>query len=134
MMDYVRTVFSKYADFTGRARRAEFWYFFLFCLLIGFVVRLFDDMLGLTFGDYDEYGVLGSLTNLVFLIPFYATGARRLHDTGRSGWWQLLVLTGIGIILLIIWWATEGETYPNIYGLDPKNPTNDDDIISHLID
>jgi uncharacterized membrane protein YhaH (DUF805 family) len=73
-----------------------------FTFLVGTVLDSFDTSLGLTYGAYDQSGILGSLFNLTVLVPSLAVGARRLQDTGRSGWWQLLILTGIGIILLFI--------------------------------
>lgn len=60
------------------------------------------------------------ITTLALVIPFLAVSARRLHDINRSGWWYLISLTGIGIILLIIWWAKEGETQSNLYGEPAK--------------
>ena len=83
---------SKYATFTGRASRSEFWWFVLFQIL----VSLAAGMLG---------NVVGGLVNLALLLPSLAVGARRLHDIGKSGWWQLITLTGIGIFLLIYWWV-----------------------------
>ncbi len=93
-MDFVtsiKTCFSKYVDFSGKASRSEFWWFFLFCLIVDFV-------LGIT--------VFASFLSLVLVLPQLAVGARRLHDIGKSGWWQLLAfIPVIGIIILIIWWA-----------------------------
>ena len=63
--------------------------------------------------------ILSWLVNLVFLIPTFAAGARRLHDGGRSGWFQLLALTVIGLIPLIVWWAQEGSSESNDYGPPP---------------
>ena len=99
------TCFAKYFDFTGRASRAEFWWFYLFTLLMGWAVLLVDPSQMLS-------GVLG----LVLFIPSLAAGARRLHDTGRSGWWLLLMLTLIGLIPLIILLAIAGSDTENGYG------------------
>ena len=68
----------------------------------------------------DDGGSLSMLTGLVFLIPSLAAASRRLHDTGRSGWWQLLYLTLIGAILVIYWLAKEGENNQNKYGAPPS--------------
>ena len=62
---------------------------------------------------------LASVANLVLLIPNFAVSARRLHDVGRSGWWQLLCLTGIGIFVLLFWFAQPSEEGHNDYGEDP---------------
>ena len=96
---------SKYADFKGRASRAEYWWFYLFALLLSWAALAIDPT-----------QMVSQLVNLALLMPVLAAGARRLHDTGRSGWWQLLVLTIVGIILLIVWWASEGSQEENEYG------------------
>lgn len=105
-MDFVtaiKTCFSKYADFTGRARRSEFWFFYLLTFVVGWIPYI------------------GWLASVALIIPSFSVGARRLHDTGRSGWWQLLSLIPvIGTIVLIIWWASEGTPGANEYGENPK--------------
>lgn len=83
---------SKYATFTGRASRSEFWWFFLFQILISLVGGMLGD-------------VISGLIALGLLLPSLAAGTRRLHDIGKSGWWQLLILTGIGLLVLIYWWV-----------------------------
>lgn len=88
----VTTCLSKYVTFSGRASRPEFWWFFLFQILASFVASLLGD-------------TVSGLVALALLLPALAVGARRLHDIGRTGWWQLLLLTGIGVLLLIFWWA-----------------------------
>ena len=108
----IKTCFKKYADFSGRASRSEFWWFELF-LLIGSIVTMIIDimMLGYTFEDD---GPIQIIFAVVTFLPVIAVGARRLHDINRSGWWQLIAFTGIGIILLIIWWATVGKNKKTI--------------------
>ena len=112
----INTCFSKYATFSGRASRSEFWLFQLFTFL-GSIATLIIDVMILGFSLDDA----SSPTNLIFLlivmIPSVAVGCRRLHDLNKSGWWQILYLTIIGIILLIIWWATQGENKKNKFGL-----------------
>ena len=112
----IKACFSKYATFSGRASRSEFWLFQLFTFL-GSIVTLIIDVMILGFSLDDA----SSPTNLIFLlivmIPSVAAGCRRLHDLNKSGWWQILYLTIIGIILLIIWWATQGENKKNKFGL-----------------
>ena len=99
-MDFVtavKTVFGKYVVFEGRALRSEFWYFQLFLLIVNLVLNAILPPLSAAFG-------------LITLLPGLAVGARRLHDIGKSGWWQLLwFLPVIGIIVLIVWWVTKGE-------------------------
>ena len=106
----IRTCMSKYATFEGRASRSEFWWFYLFTALVSLVAS----WVGLVVLG-DSMG-LATLANLLLLLPILAVEVRRLHDTGRSGWWLLLALTGIGVIVLIFWWASEGQPDDNDYG------------------
>ncbi|MDD7343550.1 MAG: DUF805 domain-containing protein [Bacteroidales bacterium] len=95
----IKVCFNKYADFSGRASRAEFWWFYLFTFLVSLITC--------------------GVACLVFLIPQYAVGARRLHDTGRSGWLQLLGLVPFVGLILIYWWVLEGDQGTNQYGGKP---------------
>ena len=103
----IKTCFSKYAVFSGKASRSEFWYFFLFGLIGGMVTLVIDSMI-LGFSS-DDFGPTNAIFTIITFLPYLSVGARRLHDINRSGWWQLVVLTGIGVILLIFWWAMEGK-------------------------
>ncbi len=101
----ISTCMGKYVDFSGRAARAEYWWFFLFAALLGW------------FADIADPSSVGSaIVSLALLSPSLSAGTRRLHDTGRSGWWQLLVLTVIGLIPLFIWLASKGNDHSNEYG------------------
>jgi uncharacterized membrane protein YhaH (DUF805 family) len=96
---------GKYATFSGRATRSEFWWFYLFTTLMYWGASIVSS---LNFGNESILSGVGTLiTSLVFFLPGIAAGSRRLHDIGRSGWWQLLMLTGVGIFILIIWWALD---------------------------
>lgn len=120
-MTAVRTCFSKYVDFSARARRSEFWYFVLFTFLVGIVAGILDGILGT---DYDggSGGLISTLTSLGLFLPQLAVGARRLHDIGRSGWWQLIgIIPVVGWIIVIVWFATDTKPGANQYGPDPKN-------------
>ena len=110
----IKTCFSKYAVFSGRASRSEFWWFALFGLIGGIVTVVIDVMI-LGYSTEDN-GPVNIIFTIVTFLPYLAVGARRLHDINRSGWWQLITLTVIGIILLIIWWATVGENKKNVHG------------------
>lgn len=120
--DAVISAFTKYAVFTGRARRAEFWYFHLFNLLIvsclGFISLLFRSS-----------GLMSGLVGLYYLatiVPTYAVIWRRLQDTGRNGFYYFLsFIPLVGGILLLIWLCQEGQHGPNAYGPDPKEPSFD---------
>ena len=97
MIDAVKACLAKYADFDGRATRAEYWWFFLAVLLGSAAASVIG------FRTY-------ALFALVTLLPMVAVGARRLHDTNRSGWWQLLALVPFGVILVVILLAQRSVT------------------------
>jgi len=110
--DSVRTVFQRYATFTGRSRRPEYWWFVLFNIIVSLVLGIVS---GLLFPN--EADILGGIYNLAVLLPSLAVGVRRLHDIGRTGWWLLIALIPIvGIIVLIVFFATKGEEHDNQYG------------------
>ena len=112
-MKWYLKALRQYADFTGRARRKEFWMFTLVNGIIAFLIGVLTGML--------NSPLLSWLYVLAILLPTWAVGARRLHDTGRSGWWQLIsIIPSIGAIVLTVFWATDGERQPNAYGSDPK--------------
>ena len=114
-MDFTKSIevcFNKYANFEGRARKSEFWWFQLFCV----IVQIVGTIIGLLLGYTELFVWIGYI---IVLLPSLAVGARRLHDTGRSGWWQLLYLTIIGIIILIVWWVADGGK-KNKYGAPIK--------------
>ena len=103
--------FKNYINFGGRATRAEYWWWFLFVFLGGVVTGIVD-----SFG----IGVTQGLFTLATLLPGLALGARRLHDIGKSGWWQLLWLVIlVGWIILIVWCIRRGNREPNTHGPDP---------------
>jgi uncharacterized membrane protein YhaH (DUF805 family) len=110
----IKTCFQKYAVFSGRASRSEFWYFSLFCFLGGTITWVIDTMI-LGYGA-EDWGAISVIFQIVIILPGIAVGARRLHDINKSGWWQLITLTIIGIILLIVWFATIGSSKKNEYG------------------
>ncbi len=116
-MQWYLEVLKKYFVFDGRAHRTEFWMFILVNAVVGIILAILDIALG-TDGEYG--GLLGSLYSLAVLLPSLGAGARRLHDTGRSGWWQLIGLIPlIGLIVLIVWWAKAGEPQTNEWGRNP---------------
>lgn len=118
-MDWYLGVLRKYAVFDGRARRKEFWMFVLFNVAISIALSIIDNILGLTFDSGS--GVLGSIYSLAVLIPSIAVGVRRLHDTGRSGWWILIGLIPlVGWIILVYFYILDGVRGSNQYGPDPK--------------
>ena len=112
-MNWYLAVLKKYADFSGRARRKEFWMFVLFNFIIAVVLGVVDSMIGVP--------VLGLIYTLGVLIPSLAVGARRLHDIGKTGWWQLIAFVPfIGVIVLIIFFVMDSNPGDNQYGPNPK--------------
>ena len=97
LQESIRVCFTKYADFTGKAGRSEYWWFFLFIILVSLAASMVSN-------------ILGALFSLGTLLPSIAAAARRLHDTNRSGWWQLIcIVPVVGIIVLIVFLAQEGR-------------------------
>ena len=97
---------SNYATFSGRASRSEFWWFFLFQVLASVAASMLSEK-------------LSGLVSLALLLPALAVGARRLHDIGKSGWWQLLMISGIGLVVLIYWWVQPTADDVSNYGSSP---------------
>ena len=110
----IKTCFNKYAVFSGRASRSEYWFFALFSLLGGIIATIFDTMI---LGYSTEVnGPINLIFSVAIILPSISVATRRLHDLNKSGWWQLLWFTIIGGILLIIWYATEGIKKNNSHG------------------
>lgn len=118
-MSWYLEVLKKYAVFSGRARRTEFWMFTLVNIAVSMLLAFVDNSFGMTV----SYGVgmLSSLYGLAVLIPSLAVAVRRLHDTGRSGWWWLISLVPlIGAVVLLIFAAQDSQPGSNKYGPNPK--------------
>ena len=119
-MDWYIQVLKKYAVFSGRARRKEYWFFVLFNILISVGLSFVDGMLG-TVNVETGTGILGGIYSLAVLIPSIAVLVRRLHDTDRSGWWALIGLIPIiGWIVLLIFVVQDSHAGQNQYGPNPK--------------
>ena len=107
--------FRNYVGFSGRAPRSEFWYWILFTVLVSVVTSIID--LGVSSSNVMPFS---SISSLATFLPSLAMGVRRLHDGDRSGWWWLLgFIPLIGIIVLIVFWCSEGTRGPNRFGPDP---------------
>ena len=110
----LKTCFNKYAVFTGRASRSEFWFFVLFGFLGGIIAVIIDVMiLGYPFV---QNGPIDLIFTVAIIVPSISVAARRLHDINKSGWWQLIWVTIIGIIPLLIWNCTKGKNKKNRFG------------------
>ena len=122
-MNWYIDVLKKYAVFSGRARRKEYWFFFLFNLIISIILNLIDNATG-TFDPETGVGILGTIYLLAVLIPAIAVTIRRLHDTGRTGWWILIsFIPLIGAIVLLVFLVFDSEPESNQYGPNPKGMT-----------
>ena len=119
-MNWYIDVLKKYAVFSGRARRKEYWFFFLFNLIISIILNVIDNATG-TFDPETGVGILGTIYLLAVLIPAIAVTIRRLHDTGRTGWWILIsFIPLIGAIVLLVFLVFDSEPESNQYGPNPK--------------
>lgn len=113
-MNYWLGCFTKYATFSGRARRKEYWMFILFNMLVAFGVNIVDAVLGME-------GVLAAGYSLAVLIPAWAVFTRRMHDIGKSGWWWLIALIPlVGAIVLLVFACQDSQPGDNAYGPNPK--------------
>lgn len=120
---YLDVLKNKYAQFTGRARRLEYWYFALFNVIASIVLAVLDGLFG-TFNTATGAGLLSGLYALAVLVPSLAVAVRRLHDTDRTGWWLLIALVPvIGVIVLLVFMLIDSQPGANQYGPNPKEAT-----------
>ena len=120
--DAIKTCLAKFIDFKGRASRTEFWWFYLFVVLMSWGMGLVTGVQTLTNSDAQPfYEISQFLFNFVCSIPVISAGSRRLHDVNKSGWWQLLGLTIVGLIPLIIWLSSNSNETENYYGVPAIN-------------
>jgi len=147
-MEWMLMPLRRYAEFSGRSRRKEYWMFTLFLIIVGVVVGMIEAATGMAQMIGGVYGPLSAILGLATLVPSLAVSVRRLHDTGRSGWWLLAVVAayavmGVGLamastaiimvgtvivlvaaITLFVFMVLNGTPGANQYGPDPKNSTN----------
>ena len=118
-MDWFVTAFAHYATFSGRAGRPGYWYFSLIYLLLALILTAVDGIVG-WYDPVSGVGLLSGILGLALLLPSTAVTVRRLHDTGRSGWWLLIAFFPvIGILVLLVFLAQRSEPRPNAYGEGP---------------
>ena len=120
----IKLGFNNFGTFSGRATRAELWWFYLFSVISFYGLLFIFGILAVISGSAAIVGIGYVLGILIFGIPQLALSSRRLHDTGRSGWWYLLNFVPFGAIFLIVWWCMKGDKGPNKYGPDPRQPTS----------
>ena len=123
--DAVKSFWSNYATFRGRSRRSEYWFIQLFLLITNLAAAAID--LWLMDGDVEQFmangggGIVGLVWIVVTVVPLLAVLVRRLHDTGRSGWWAVIGLVPlIGFVVLLVFTVMDSEAGDNAYGPSPK--------------
>ena len=122
----IKSGFSNYANFSGRASRSEYWYFTLFSVIVNIGASLIDQILGIY--------IVAGLAGIALIIPGLSMIWRRLHDVDKSGAWFFIIFTCVGAIVLLVWYVTKGTAGPNRFGPDPlgsgealpEPPTSDD--------
>ncbi len=118
-MNWYLEVLKKYAVFNGRARRKEYWMFYLFNLVIAIALGFIEGIADIA--PASNQSVLASFYSLAVLIPSIAVSVRRLHDTDRTGWWLLIgIIPLIGTIVLLVFMVKDSSTGQNQYGANPK--------------
>lgn len=132
---YKKVVTQDYSNFSGRARRSEFWYFGLFNMIFAFILSFIGGFLGGSSGDVSMVPMIPYLLYAVaVLIPGLAVSVRRLHDTGKSGWYLLIALIPIlGAIALLVFYCQDSQAGDNQWGPNPKTGSNDDHNINDLV-
>jgi len=121
----IRSFWSRFADFKGRSRRSEYWYVQVFLVVTNLAVAGID--LALMDGDVDRFiangggGIVGLIWIIATIVPALAVLIRRLHDTGKSGWWALVgFIPFVGAIVLLVFTVTDSSPGENKYGTSPK--------------
>lgn len=113
-VDAVKSVFTHYVTFSGRARRSEYWYFYLFTILVSAAISVLSLM------SEDLGSIVNRVYTLAVFLPTLAVTIRRLHDVGKSGWNLLWILTGFGVFYLLYLYCKDSQPDTNAYGPDPK--------------
>ena len=113
-VDALKSVFSQYANFNGRARRSEYWFFYLAYTVVSVILSVLAQYSSI-------FSILSAIVSLGLVCPALAVAVRRLHDIGKSGWYYLFALIPlVGTIILLIWFVKDSEPGDNMYGPNPK--------------
>lgn len=116
-VDAVKRVINKYAEFNGRASRAEFWWWILACFIVSGALSLIAGITGIKL-----FNIISGIFSLAILIPTLAVSWRRLHDTGRAGgWWFINFIPAVGWIIFVVFCCAPSEPQPNRFGPVPAN-------------
>jgi uncharacterized membrane protein YhaH (DUF805 family) len=124
-VDAIKTCFQKYAEFRGRASRPEFWWFALLYYILIFALAMPFVLGAFRLDPFERmavaavFGLFFGLASLALLLPYLAVGVRRLHDTGKSGAWWFIALVPFGWVVLLVFFASEGDPGSNRYGPPP---------------
>lgn len=119
--DAVKNGFSNYVTFSGRASRSEYWWWFLFVLIVAFVTGLLDSMIFGTPVSAESGGPLSAILTLALFLPNLAVFVRRLHDRDKSAWWILLLFVPlIGFLVILVWMLMPGTDGANRFGVEPE--------------
>lgn len=121
-ISYYLLAFKKYAIFTGRSQRAEYWFFLLFNVIFTVILTLIDIAINNATSDFDEnFGILSLIYLVIILVPSIAVSIRRLHDTDHSGWWISVYLIPIlGPVIFVFFAIQDSDREENQYGVNPK--------------
>lgn len=124
MLDWATLPLKRYADFSGRSRRKEYWFFVLGVFIVAIILSIIEGAAGLSGMIAGAYGPLTALFFLGILVPSIAVQVRRFHDQDKSGWWVLIGLIPIlGGLAVLVFMFLEGTRGPNRFGPDPKEET-----------
>lgn len=116
----VRLGLQNIFSFSGRARRSEYWWFYLFVALIELAIAVIIAIMVIGGGAEELPDSLATILGIIFWIPLLGVSVRRLHDTGKSGWWMLLAITSLTSIVLLIFFCMDSQEEANEYGPSPK--------------
>jgi uncharacterized membrane protein YhaH (DUF805 family) len=116
---FLKVVRDNYANFKGRAQRKEFWMFQLFAFIFVILLIIIDGITG-SLDPISGFGLFSGIFTLALIIPTIAVSVRRLHDTGRSGWWYFAILIPLLGLIVLIFWCFDSDSEENKYGENPK--------------
>ena len=119
MKEAVISVLTNWNNFSGRACRSEFWYFILATFLVSIIISIIEIATGMVDIESSEMGILSWIFTLLLFIPSLSVTARRLQDRGWSGWWQLLYLTIVGILIIVVLNILPAKEDENKWGRNP---------------
>ncbi|MDE8650875.1 DUF805 domain-containing protein [Novosphingobium album (ex Liu et al. 2023)] len=125
MIEWMLLPLKRYADFNGRSRRKEYWFFLLGAFIAAILLGIVEGILGLNGMVFGVYGPLTLLLIVAIIVPSIAVQVRRFHDQDKSGWFVLLsFIPFVGGLIVLVFMCLEGTRGPNRFGPDPKDATS----------